>query len=71
MLTKLYVKAATYFAEVKNDERGVTAIEYGLIAVAMAVVLGAVFSSTDGELLKNLNAAFDKVSSLLSSATPT
>lgn len=32
----------------KNDERGVTAIEYGVIGVALAVGLALVFGTSDG-----------------------
>ncbi|WP_133152728.1 Flp family type IVb pilin, partial [Vibrio sp. 10N.261.52.A1] len=39
MITKLYVKTTMFLSQFKNDERGVTAIEYGLIAVAMAVLV--------------------------------
>ena len=31
MITKLYVKTSMFLSQFKNDERGVTAIEYGLI----------------------------------------
>ncbi|MFA0085640.1 Flp family type IVb pilin [Vibrio sp. 10N.261.51.F12] len=48
MFTQLYVKASNLMTEFKNDERGVTAIEYGLIAVATATALAAAFSGTDG-----------------------
>ncbi|GAM60292.1 flp pilus assembly protein [Vibrio ishigakensis] len=43
MLTNLYCKLTTLIASFKNDERGVTAIEYGLIAAAMAAVLATAF----------------------------
>lgn len=39
MITKLYVKTSLFLSQFKNDQRGVTAIEYGLIGVAMAVAL--------------------------------
>lgn len=48
MLTNLYCKVSTFLTNFKNDERGVTAIEYGLIAAAMAAVLATVFYSADG-----------------------
>jgi pilus assembly protein Flp/PilA len=60
MMTKLYVNAVTLLNEFKRDERGVTAIEYGLIGVAMAVLLGAAYA-TNGNLLTNLKAAFDGI----------
>ncbi|MGV2987178.1 Flp family type IVb pilin [Vibrio sp. E150_011] len=70
MFTQLYVKASTLMTDFKNDERGVTAIEYGLIAVAMAVLLGAVFSATGtGSLIGNLEDAFEKIALAISNGT--
>lgn len=36
-----------FFSKFQKDQRGVTAIEYGLIAVAMAGVLTYAFTGTD------------------------
>ncbi len=41
MLTKLYVHAKLALENYKNDERGVTAIEYGLIAAGISIVIAA------------------------------
>ena len=68
MITKLYTKADAFFSSYKNDERGVTAIEYGLIAVAMAGLL-AVALSGDGSFISKLQAAFTKISSTLETVT--
>ncbi|USD61756.1 Flp family type IVb pilin [Vibrio sp. SCSIO 43140] len=69
MITKLYVKAATFLNEFKRDERGVTAIEYGLIGVAMAVALTAILGSSNGDFLKELTDAFDAIGKALSDAS--
>ncbi|GAL34227.1 Flp pilus assembly protein [Vibrio maritimus] len=69
MMTKLYVNAVTLLNEFKRDERGVTAIEYGLIGVAMAVALAAILGTGEGEFLKELTDAFDGIASKLSTAT--
>jgi pilus assembly protein Flp/PilA len=68
MMTKLYVNAVTLLNEFKRDERGVTAIEYGLIGVAMAVALATVLGSTEGQFLKELTDAFTGIASKLSTA---
>ncbi|MCG3863569.1 Flp family type IVb pilin [Photobacterium sp. Ph5] len=34
-----------FFAKFQKDERGVTAIEYGLIAIAMAALITAIFAN--------------------------
>jgi pilus assembly protein Flp/PilA len=64
MMTKLYVQIVSSLNRLKNDESGVTAIEYGLIAVAMAVLLAAALGS-DG-FIGNLETAFDNVSTTVS-----
>lgn len=70
MMTKLYGNAVTLLKDFKRDERGVTAIEYGLIGVAMAVALAAVFAS-DGSILSNLNTAFTNIASAISDVATT
>jgi len=64
MFTKMYVNTNVFLATYKNDERGVTAIEYGLIGVAMATLLGAVFT-TNGSLLTALKTAFTTITTAL------
>ncbi|WP_234493863.1 Flp family type IVb pilin [Vibrio maritimus] len=56
MMAKLQTKAVAFLNDFKNDERGVTAIEYGLIAAAMAAALTVIFgdSSTFISALKGL-----------------
>lgn len=48
MLTKLFVKASLAAQSFKKDESGVTAIEYGLIAAAIAGGLALAFNGADG-----------------------
>ncbi|PMG18774.1 pilus assembly protein [Vibrio splendidus] len=40
MITRLFVNAKVVLENYKNNEQGVTAIEYGLIAAAIALVVG-------------------------------
>ncbi|WP_018298225.1 Flp family type IVb pilin [Fangia hongkongensis] len=68
MLLNLYCKAAAAFMSFKNDQRGVTAIEYGLIAIAMAILIITYFSfSGSSSIVKQLNDGFSKVTSNLAS----
>lgn len=68
MITQLYVKATTFLTEFKNDERGVTAIEYGLIGVAMAVALTAIFFTGGADtFMGELEAAYKAIATSLSS----
>jgi pilus assembly protein Flp/PilA len=60
MMTKLYVNAVTLLSEFKRDERGVTAIEYGLIAAAMAAALAATFGA-GGDIVVPLQNMFKSV----------
>lgn len=66
MLTKAYVSASNFFHSFKNDERGVTAIEYGLIAVAMAVLVTTAVGG-DGFIGK-LEGAFAQVATAIDTA---
>ncbi|GHA63678.1 Flp family type IVb pilin [Photobacterium aphoticum] len=68
MITKLYAKADAFLSSYKNDERGVTAIEYGLIAVAMAGLL-AVALSGDKSFIVKLQAAYTKIATTLGTVT--
>ncbi|QUM77178.1 Flp family type IVb pilin [Moritella sp. 24] len=64
MFTKMYVNTTSFLATYKNDERGVTAIEYGLIGVAMATLLGVTFG-TGGSLLTALTTAFANITTAI------
>jgi pilus assembly protein Flp/PilA len=62
----------TLLNEFKRDERGVTAIEYGLIGVAMAVALAAVLATgDDSAFLQQLTDAFTGIGETIADATPT
>ncbi|MCG9543716.1 Flp family type IVb pilin [Vibrio sp. Isolate33] len=67
MLTNLYCKIKSFLTTFKNDERGVTAIEYGLIAGAMGAVLIAAFYGTGG-IKESLDTAFTAIKTALSTA---
>ncbi|CCN45594.1 putative Flp/Fap pilin component [Vibrio nigripulchritudo MADA3029] len=62
MLTKLFVNAQLAFENFKKDERGVTAIEYAIIAVAISGVVFTVFKDS-GPLKAALDAAMTKITS--------
>ncbi len=55
-----------FLSQFKNDERGVTAIEYGLIAVAMAVLVTAAVGPTG--FLGELKSAFGKIAGAIKTA---
>ncbi|AMG01118.1 MULTISPECIES: Flp family type IVb pilin [Vibrio] len=67
MITKLYVKTSLFLSQFKNDERGVTAIEYGLIAVAMAVLVTTAVG--DGGFIDKLEKAFTQVGTAIDTAS--
>ena len=48
LTTKAYVKVTEAIRSFKENNEGVTAIEYGLIAVAVAVLIVAVFYKQGG-----------------------
>lgn len=65
-LTALYIKGALFIEEFIEDQQGVTAIEYALVAVAIASVVGIAFSA-DGtsSLLGALQTAMKNLSAKL------
>ncbi|MFK0573729.1 Flp family type IVb pilin [Endozoicomonas sp.] len=73
MFTKLYVESALLLDSLKRDQRGVTAIEYALVAVAISGIVAAVFGGTSGGnqgLQAALEAAFDMVAENLNDTSP-
>ena len=67
MITKLYVQTSLFLSKFKNDERGVTAIEYGLIAVAMAVLLTVAVGPAG--FIGKLKLAFAQVATAIDTAS--
>ena len=65
MLTKLFVKAS--LALEANKQRGVTAIEYAIIGVAVSAIVLAVFNSDNG-LSGALSGAVSTISSNITKA---
>ena len=68
LTTKAYIKATEAFRSFKNNQQGVTAIEYGLIAVAVAVLIVAVFYNQDG-FIAALKSKFSVLTSKVTSAS--
>ncbi|ASI97775.1 Flp family type IVb pilin [Vibrio rotiferianus] len=52
MLTNLFVKTQLFIESFKNDERGVTAIEYAILGVCMSAIVLAVFNDALYDALK-------------------
>ena len=46
MLTKLVVRSQMAFENFKNDQRGVTAIEYAIIGVSISAIVLLMFNGT-------------------------
>lgn len=68
MFTSLYVKTTLALENFKKDQRGVTAIEYAVIGVAMSGIVFAVFAK-DGTLDKALTDAMTTISNNMSGKT--
>ena len=60
MLTKLYAQMQAFMA----SREGVTAIEYAIVAVAIAGIVGLVFAN-DGALKSALDAGITKIAAKL------
>ncbi|HDR1060915.1 Flp family type IVb pilin [Pasteurella multocida] len=70
LTTQAYIAVTESIRNFKKDERGVTAIEYGLIAVAVAVLIVAAFYGDKG-LVKSLQGKFADLTKSVTSATVT
>ena len=68
MITALYIKTTNALHDFKNDQRGVTAIEYAIIGVAMSAIVLAVFNGT---LQDALAGAMDTITANINSAAGT
>lgn len=70
LTTKAYISVTESLRKFKENQSGVTAIEYGLIAVAVAVLIVAVFYNEDG-FINNLKNKFASLASTVGSANIT
>ncbi|WP_334054773.1 Flp family type IVb pilin [Pasteurella multocida] len=70
LTTQAYIAVTESIRRFKNDERGVTAIEYGLIAVAVAVLIVAAFYGDSG-LVKSLQTKFTALTKSVTDANVT
>lgn len=71
LTTKAYISVTEGIRRFKENQQGVTAIEYGLIAVAIAILIVAVFYNKGGfidslkekfeALTKTINSTSDKL----------
>ncbi|MDU8924178.1 Flp family type IVb pilin [Pasteurellaceae bacterium LIM206] len=65
---KAYIAVTEGYRQFKQNQKGVTAIEYGLIAIAMALFIIYVFNNDQGFIGK-LKSKFDSLGSAISSAS--
>ncbi|WP_109427211.1 Flp family type IVb pilin [Aggregatibacter kilianii] len=70
LTTKAYIKATEAFRSFKNNQQGVTAIEYGLIAVAVAAMIVFVFYGDSG-FINQLKTKFGELTTTMKSASLT
>ncbi|ENM3882994.1 Flp family type IVb pilin [Vibrio cholerae] len=67
MLTKAYVKTRLLLESFAKDQRGVTAIEYAIIGVAISAIVLAVFNGDNG-LKQALTTAISNITTKIGSA---
>ena len=68
MLTKLYVNTRLLLESFAKDQRGVTAIEYAIIGVAVSAIVLAMFQGENSGLQKALTGAMDKITKSIEGA---
>lgn len=69
MLTKMYCHCAALLCALKNDQRGVTAIEYAVVGVAIAALVAGVFSGENAPLAQALSEAFDAIAQTINNVS--
>ena len=69
VITKCFVQTSLRLEQFAKDQRGVTAIEYALIGVAMASLLAVVLGNQDSGFLGQLKETFAKIASSITSVT--
>ncbi|AML55794.1 flp/Fap pilin component family protein [Serratia rubidaea] len=69
LTTKYFVAAQLNLEKFARDRRGVTAIEYALIGVAMATLLAFVLGDQNSGFLGALKETFDKIADAIKSVT--
>lgn len=70
LTTKAYIAVTESIRRFKENEKGVTAIEYGLIAVAMAAVIIFLFFGNGG-FIAELKAKFVELGQTIKNASAT
>ncbi|QKJ88623.1 Flp family type IVb pilin [Paramixta manurensis] len=68
-LIKYYAIAQTNVEHFMKNQRGVTAIEYALIGVAMATLLALIFGDQNSGFLGAIATAFQKIEDAITSVT--
>ncbi|WP_148873104.1 Flp family type IVb pilin [Serratia marcescens] len=69
LIVKYYVLTQMRVEQFAEDQRGVTAIEYALIAVAMATLLAYILGNQDTGFLGALKKTFDAITQAITSVT--
>lgn len=69
VMTQFYVATQVRIASFIKDQRGVTAIEYALIAVAMATLLAFILGDQDSGFLGALKSTFKAITDAITSVT--
>ncbi|MFI8416086.1 Flp family type IVb pilin [Serratia sp. NPDC078593] len=69
LTTKYFVATQLNLEKFIKDNRGVTAIEYALIGVAMATLLAFVLGDQNSGFLGALKETFDKIAEAIKSVT--
>lgn len=68
-IIKCHVNAMLRFEQFCKDQKGVTAIEYALIGVAMATLLAFILGDQDSGFLGALKDTFGKISGAIKAVT--
>lgn len=60
-MTKLFISIQTLFASLRSEERGATAVEYGLIVALIAAIIVAVVALVGTDVLNGFEKVEDNI----------
>lgn len=69
LVIKYYVQGRLHLEELIKQQKGVTAIEYALIGVAMATLLAVVLGDQNSGFLGTLKKTFETITASIQSVT--
>lgn len=69
LINKCYINGLMHLSQLRKDQKGVTAIEYSMIGVAMATLLAYILGDENSGFLGAIREAFDNIEQAIKDVT--